>query len=185
MKKLLTLSLAAALALAMLLSACSAPAEAPATTQPAQTSEATTAPAATDTASEQPTDAPATGAVEGKGTVGDYDVEILDAAAAKSYDGKSAVVVHLKWKNNSDESVSFMLAASTKVFQNGVECAITVLDAKSDIDTLAATKEVKPGAEQEVWMAYSVEDDSKIDVEVSELFTLGEGTTITKSFELK
>lgn len=192
MKKLIAVSLI----IVLLLCGCSAGANAPAgtdapegtteqTKQPAEatTEEPTTEP--TEEATPEPTEAPALGKQENKGTLGDFDVEIVSATLDKTYDGNQAVVIEFLWKNNSDKAANFMFAVSPKVFQNGIECETAILDTGSEFDTNAALSDIKTGVEQKVWMAYVLQDKSKIDVEVTELISFDDNTMIVRSFDLE
>lgn len=189
MKKLLVLSVA----LLLVLCACSAPSGSGSvtTSSPATTAAASAAateapkPSATveATATPEPASAAPSGPQQDKGTLGNYEVAILDAALAKTYDGKPAVVITYEWKNNSDKAAAFITSILPKVFQDGVECSVAVLDLKSKVDIQAQMKQIKPGVTLKVFCAYGISDKTKpIQVEVAEIFTLDDSAKVVKEF---
>lgn len=138
--------------------------------------EATIAPDATAAVGEQ----------KDKGSIGKIDVEIVSAKADKTADGKDAVVVELKWKNNTDKATAFKLTLNVDVTQNGTKCEPAELDQSSAVNTTAGNQELDGGGkEQTVWMVYAIADKSNIDVAVTERFAFEGGEKITKTLEIQ
>lgn len=121
--------------------------------------------------------------VEGIGTIGDYSIEILGFELSKDYQDKDCIVVNYKYTNNGEEAKSFMVAVSTKAFQDGVELSSAIITGISE-DSM---KDIKTGASLEVKKAYSLSNmDSPVEVEVDKLFSINSNDKkVTKTFEIK
>ena len=111
----------------------------------------------------------------------DYAVTIDGAQLSSDYDGKPAVVVTYTFTNNSDEATAFLTAIDAEVYQNGVQCDTAIM---TDVDTSASMNKIKPGASTQVLMAYSLTDESDIEVEVYELFSIDSAPLVTQTFSL-
>ena len=156
-----------------------------ATETPTSEVTATSAPTAKPevTAAVEATPTPAAGIQKDKGKVGDFEVAILSAALAKTYDGKPAVVVTYEWTNGSAKAAMFLTSVMPKVFQDGVECSVTILDLKSKIDINAQMKQIKPKIKQKVYCAYALSDKTKpIQVEVGDLFSFDDTIKVVRDF---
>jgi hypothetical protein len=186
MKKILALALC--LVMVVSLAACSgsdkgaAPAgEDKVTDSPSPSEAAAETPDASETPeesrepaeSEEPSEAPAddAGAVA-SGSLGDYEVSIISAEQTEDMDGNPAIYITYEWTNNSDTEVSFLVALSSFVYQNGIECEVAILD-----DNIAEINDVwtniQPGTTITVAEAYVLQDtENPIDVEVEEFLTL-------------
>lgn len=101
---------------------------------------------------------------EGSGNIDSYAVAIKDFKLAKSYDGKSVIVISFDFTNNGDNATSAYAALSYEAFQNGVEMdkAYTLSD-DTDVET-NAQKDIKPGATITCQAAFIL-SDQKADVE--------------------
>ncbi len=128
----------------------------------------------------------ATKAPEDKTSLGDYSVVIDSCRLAKDYEGKDVIIVKYIFSNvSNEESISFMVALSDKVFQNGIglESAI-VTDDSANYDSGNQMKDIKKGATLEVEAAYVLENTTdNVDVEVSELISFSD-KKITKTFTI-
>jgi len=145
----------------------------------------TAAPAGENTSKERETAAPAgekNPVQNGKGTIGKYEIEIISADKAKDYAGKNVIVITYKWTNNSDSATSFMMVFRDKVYQDGVECASTVVMKGDGFDKQSA--DIKAGAALEVKVAYKLNDDSDISVEVEGLLSFSD-EKVEKTFSVK
>lgn len=124
------------------------PVERPGATQPAETPEPT---------------APASA-----GTLGDYDVEILEAHLAQDYEGKPVIVTAYRWTNNSDQTTSAMVALSEQAFQDGVELERAIVGNDDAYDPAAQMKDIRPGASLEVQCAFVLSSETaEVEFEVS------------------
>lgn len=104
-------------------------------------------------------------AEEAEESTSDYEVTIDSAVLSEDYEGNLAVIVTYSWTNNSDETTSAYTALYAQVFQNGVECETTVADDEDDDGYMT---DVKPGYGTTFSLAYVLEDESDITVEVTE-----------------
>jgi hypothetical protein len=117
----------------------------------------------------------------GSGSIGKYDVSILDHKISKDYKGNPAVIVTYEWTNNSDETTSFMFAVDASVFQSGIECETAIVTSGDDYDSELSMTDIKPGATLTVQDAYVLRDTANpIDVEVTELFSFMKNPPMVK-----
>lgn len=120
---------------------------------------------------------------QGKGTLGDYEIEILSAKLTKDWEDKDAVIIEFKFTNNSDEPQSFMVAISDKVFQDGIELESAVVTGK-DYNVDNQLKEIKTGKSLNVQAAFLLNDTTTpIEVEVSELISFSD-KKVVKTFDI-
>ena len=122
---------------------------------------------------------------QNKGTIDKYEIEIVSADKTKNYEGKNTVIVTYKWTNNSDSATSFALAFDDKVYQDGVECTSTIVS--DDDDSLGFDKEMtdlKTGASLEVKVAYKLNNDSDISVEISGFISFSDAKVV-RTFSVK
>lgn len=123
-------------------------------TEPAESAEATTE------AAEPAEEVPAS----------DYTVTIDSATVGQDYEGNPALIVTYSWVNNSEEATSAMAALYAKCFQNGVQLESAIM--MEDIGGEGYTAEVKPGAGTSFGLAYALDDQSDVTIEVTELISL-------------
>ena len=110
----------------------------------------------------------------------EYEVTIDSASMTTDYEGNPALVVNYTWTNNSDEATSFEVALHDQCFQNGVECDFAVV---SDVDTMASMNDVQPGATTEVTECFSLEDESEVTIQVTELISFDDTVLAEKTFD--
>ena len=122
---------------------------------------------------------------DGKGNLGDYDIEIKSCRIAKDYEGNDVVIVKYGFTNNSDKATSFAVAMHDTVFQNGVELeSAFVLDEDADFESENYMKDIKGGATIDVEKAFKLDDaTSDIEVEVKELISLN-NDMVKKTFSI-
>lgn len=112
----------------------------------------------------------------------EYAASIDSLAPATDYEGKPAVLVTYSWTNNSDKAISAAAALSLKAFQNGVQLETGIMTGGIDNDGYMA--EVKPGAGTTFQMAYLIDDQSDVTVEVSELISFDDTLIAEQVFTL-
>lgn len=121
---------------------------------------------------------------QGKGTLGDYTIEIKDATLTEDYAGDPALVVTYGFTNNSDTEQSFMVAVSDRAYQDGVQLQTTISAVGSDIDTSTQMSNIKPGASIDVTAIYGLSNTtSDVEVELSELISLSDAKVV-KTFSI-
>lgn len=136
-------------------------------------------PAEQQTAPEpEPEPEPEPAAVETK-----YPTTIDGVRLAKDYEGKDVVIVTYTWTNGSDDTTSFAFSVNTKVFQNGIECESNFF--VDDADTDKYMSDVRPGTTITVEQAYTLQDLSDIEVEVSELISFSDDLIASGTFSLQ
>ena len=123
-----------------------------------------------------------TAQTEEEAPASDYEVTIDDATVSEDYEGNPAVVVTYSWVNNSDEAMSAAAALSFQCFQNGVQLDTAIMD--EDIDANGYMAEVKPGAGTSFGVAYALDDESDVSVEVSELISFDDTILAEKTFSV-
>lgn len=112
------------------------------------------------------------GGVLAEGDVGEYHVAILDVDLVEDYKGNPALLIRFLFANNGEDEESFMVACSSKVFQNGVECAGAITMNASSIghDPNAIMLDVKPGASLECTKVVVLQDTtSPVEIQVRKL----------------
>lgn len=114
------------------------------------------------------------------GTLGDYDVAILEARKATDYEGKPAIIIGYRFTNNSDENQTFMVSIDSKAFQNGVQLETAIMnDETYNVEDIM--KEVQPGGTLEVEKAYVLQDETnEVTAEASELISLSKEKLIKR-----
>lgn len=121
---------------------------------------------------------------QGKGTLGDYEIEIKDAVLTEDYAGDPALVVTYSFTNNSDTEQSFTVAVSDKAYQDGVQLQTTISAIGSDVDISSQLSSLKPGATIEVNAIYGLSNTtSDVEIEVSELISLSDAKVV-KTFSI-
>ena len=114
----------------------------------------------------------------------DYEVTIDSAVLSEDYEGNPAAIVTFSWTNNSDETTSAAVALYMQCFQNGVACDTAILDDYSDY-TDGYMADVKPGYSTTFSMAYTLEDESDITVEVTEWLSWDDTILAEETFSLE
>ena len=122
------------------------------------------------------------GTMEGEGDLGDYHIKIVSATTAKDYEGKEVLVVTYEWTNNGDEEQMFSTAFTAKAYQNGIECTTAYfVDA---VDSEKSLTNIKPGASLEVKEAYALNDNSDVEIEVTEWISFNDDKVV-KTFKFE
>lgn len=88
-----------------------------------------------------------------------YEIRVMDYFLSKDRDGKDVLVVDYEWTNNSDETTSFWVTFSDKVFQNGIELDETVFGC-DDTNIDDEMTEIQPGAKYRVKCDYLLRDST-------------------------
>lgn len=121
-----------------------------------------------------------TGAAD-EGDLGDYHVKILDAETGlKDYDGNPVIGVKYEYTNNGKENMMFDVAVSAQAFQDGVQLELAFMDEYSP-EYENSSKEIKTGATITCELYYELTSESDVEIEVSELISLGD-EKLTKTF---
>ena len=117
--------------------------------------------------------------------LGDYLVDIKSCRIAKDYEGKPVVIVTYGFTNNGENTTSFTVAISDKVFQNGVGLnKAFILDDSAQYSSDNQMRDLQTGASLDVEVAYVLNDTtSDIVVEVSELISLNDAK-LTATFSI-
>lgn len=119
--------------------------------------------------------------VENKGTLGDYDIEIISAERSETPDGEDAVSITYKWTNNSEANDCFEFCFFVEVFQSDIECTQYYSGNGKE------SANIRPGVTMELSIQYVLNDDSgDIDIEVSSYTGLfsSENVIVTKTFKM-
>lgn len=121
--------------------------------------------------------------MQDKGTLGNYEVEIVSAEKIKDYEGNPAIVVEYKFTNNGEEATNFMSAVVYQAYQDGIQLdSAVVIDSSYDSD--AILKNIKSGKSLTVYYAYLLNDETTpVEIEVSEFISLS-NKKVVKTFEL-
>ncbi|MDR1464910.1 MAG: DUF5067 domain-containing protein [Oscillospiraceae bacterium] len=121
--------------------------------------------------------------MQGAGTLGKYQVEILSAKRQTTeYTKDELILVTYKWTNNSSNATSFLIALDEKVYQDGIECTSTIA---GDGETRKEYADLKPGATLELTLAYElINTTSPVEVEVGESFSFSDAQVV-KTFTLQ
>lgn len=116
------------------------------------------------------------------GVLGDSKVEIGDCVLTKTYDGKDAIVINLKFTNNADDAKSYMASLISKAFQDGVELDSAIVMDDSVYDSDLQLKELKKGATIDVQVAYELANvTSDVEFEVEEFLSFDDAK-VEKTF---
>ncbi len=111
-----------------------------------------------------------------------YAATIDAMTVGTDYEGKPAIIVTYSWTNNSDDAMSAAAALSMKCFQNGVQLETGIVT--SDIDSDGYMAEVKPGAGTSFQLAYLLDDETDVTVEVSELISFSDDLLAEQTFSV-
>ena len=113
--------------------------------------------------------------------IGDYTVKVKKATLCKDYLGNDAVKVVYSFTNNSKDAISFDVACTDEVYEDGIQLETAVL---SNDETDLLDVKIKPGVTKDVTKAYKL-SDSKTDltVEVGQLLSFDD-TKVTTTVKL-
>lgn len=118
-------------------------------------------------------------------TVFDSDAKKLDfrgSALATDYQGSSAVVLAFDYTNKTSEAKSPLSEYFTTVFQNGVSLpSTTIMDAKLSSYFTNALSQVKDGGSITYFVAYTLSDNSDLELQITDSIAGSNVQTITLS----
>ena len=120
---------------------------------------------------------------EGEGEVDDCYVKIVSAEKGEDFQGEPVVIVTFEWSNNSDSNKMFGTVFSVKAFQGGVQCSENVL--VEGVDITKQLSEMKPGITTQLSIAYSLEDNSDVTVEISPLISFSDKVVASRTFSME
>lgn len=112
---------------------------------------------------------------EGAGALGDYYVEIKNAALSKDYEGNPAIIITYSWTNNSDKTTSAMVALIGKAFQDGIGLETAIIIDDDNYESGSSMTEIRPGASIDVQGAFKLAGETSIvEFELSELISFSD-----------
>lgn len=118
-----------------------------------------------------------------EGTVGNSHVAIGQALQTQDIYGKPCIMVEFTWSHDQEDLTAFAWAVEALAFQNGVECAVAYDVAGLDVSL--ATRNVKKGAQQSLWRAYYIEDETApVEIEVREAYAVGDVQKFSRIYQL-
>lgn len=126
--------------------------------------------------------AASTASASSQASSSEYAVTIEDATVQEDYKGNPALVVTYSWQNNSNDTCSFASALMGTCFQNGVQLDTAIVT--GDINSEGYLAQVKPGSGTTVQIAYSLKDNSPVEVEVKKLISFDDTALASKTFEI-
>lgn len=107
------------------------------------------------------------------GDLGNYHVEVKDAALTTDYAGNPAIVITYSWTNNSSDTTSAMAAMLEKAFQDGVQLDAAIIGDDSVYDSEANMRDIRPGTTVDVQRAYQLTSNTAlVEFELSEFPSL-------------
>lgn len=102
-----------------------------------------------------------------KADFGECQVEIESARLARNHDDSLAIVVAIKWTNNSKYATSALTAMKLKAFQNGSELSTAFPE---DFNSDLYWTRIEPGETQEVERAFTLADDmAPVEITLSDI----------------
>ena len=117
------------------------------------------------------------------GELGDYAIEIGDYFLTKTYEGKDAIVINMKYTNNAEEAKNYMTTLTGSAFQDGVELSTAII-MDGSYDAESQMKDIKTGASIDVQVAYELSNTtSDVEFEIEEFISFSD-KKIEKVFEL-
>ena len=119
--------------------------------------------------------------IDSKGSLGDFDVEIVSALKAKDYKKDDVAIITVKWTNNSDEPAAFIYKLNLSAYQNGVEMEDAIM--VDGIDSQASMNKIQPGKTVELKDAFVISGDSDIEIHITEAMSFDDNPSeIVKTF---
>lgn len=109
----------------------------------------------------------------------DFTATYISHSVEKDYEGNPTLKVVFEYTNKSNETQSFIFQSKIQVFQNGVELD-TAISLDDDKEYENAYKDIKPNATVTVARLFKLEDQSNIEMEVSELLDFDGENKMTK-----
>lgn len=111
-----------------------------------------------------------------------YVVTIDGATTGQDYQGNPAIIVTYTFTNNGEKSTSPAAAIMNKAYQNSVELSDAIMT--SGIDNDGYLKEIKTGGTVSYQQAYTLDDQSTVTVESTELISFSDEKLATATFEV-
>lgn len=113
---------------------------------------------------------------DGQGTLGDYDVSFTGYVLAKDYEDNDAIIISYDFTNNSEETVSAMVALQIQAFQDGIELESAILfDAPEGYNSENEWKDIKTGATLNCQAVFVLSNTSSpVEVEASEFISFSD-----------
>lgn len=122
--------------------------------------------------------------INGSGSLGKYDIEIKSATLAKDYEGNPAIVITYAWTNNSEDTISAMVALMDQAFQDGVELDTAIIGDSDIYDSDASMKDIRPGTTLEVQVAYVLSNTtSEVEFEISDWADFSSDSVVHMAFD--
>lgn len=116
--------------------------------------------------------------------LGDASIEIGDFKLSKTYEGKDAIIINMKYTNNNEDAQSYMTSMLGKAFQDGVELSYAIIMDTDSYDAETQMKEVKKDTSIDVQVAYELSNTtSDVEFEVEEFLGLSDKKA-TKTFRI-
>lgn len=132
---------------------------------------------------QQPAQTPEVDNGPNAGAIGNYHVEIKNAAITNDYEGNPAIIITYSWTNNSEETTSAMIAILDRAYQDGVQLEPAIIGSSDVYDADLRMKNVRPGTTIDVQCAYELPNaTSIIEFELSEAFSLN-NDMVSKNFD--
>ncbi len=117
----------------------------------------------------------------GEPTSNPFEVSIDEGTVVQDYEGNPALSVTYTWVNTSDEATSFAVEAYPKCFQDGIQLDTAVVSGAADSNYAT---ELKPGASVQVTLAYSLNGESDVTVEVGPVINVNDVIWAEKTFSV-
>lgn len=117
------------------------------------------------------------------GQLGEYYVEIKNAAIVKDHKNNPSIIITYSWTNNSNETTSAEGSLMEKAFQDGVQLDTVFVENSPIYNSDLSFKEIRPGASLDVQCAFELPNEhSVVEFELSEFFSLSDDV-VKKDFD--
>jgi hypothetical protein len=117
------------------------------------------------------------------GSLGLYNVSILDGEVRRDANGKDCLIITFEWSHTDKESRSFWGAFMYRAYQDGIEIEQSFSVRDLEYDT--KDKMIKAGAVLKTQIAYILSNSSSpVEVEVYESMAWNNDNTLSKTFTL-
>ncbi|MCL2023772.1 MAG: DUF5067 domain-containing protein [Oscillospiraceae bacterium] len=117
--------------------------------------------------------------------VGNYEVTVKSARFSVDWGKDKVIILEYDFKNNGETNAAFWTTISAKVFQDALELESTVLVDDKDVNFDDKTREVQPGKNLTIKVAYIALDDSDLEIILDEWITLNDKKKVTVNFPYK
>ena len=113
-------------------------------------------------------------------SLGDYGISIISYKLTKDYEGNEAIVVTYGFTNNSHDTTNFLVALSSKAFQDGIQLETAFITDDPNYDSWSGARNVRPGAGLAVTQAYLLTNSSPVQIEIEETFSFNDNKITTE-----